>query len=277
MILPTIQLPINGGIFDINFYSIVRDYELQEFEKIKINKIPVGRMGMRYEVSFDQEHLPQKDYGGIVFGELEYIPIDNNRIEVICALIEMQKVHEGIEFIGDFYDQALQRWQCKILYNFPEQRVINEYPELKDSPLQVKFLDLDKGIDKEYFYLKQKDDDPVELAKTLGYHRFPSIPTDNPELEEKLRERLLFLEQGLPKINDIEDTPIVVASKKGPTLNTQIRAELFKKIKEKHPEWTQYRVALEASKESEEVFSVDNVRNAYTAMGWKWPRADRVR
>jgi len=65
----------------------------------------------------------------------------------------------------------------------------------------------------------------------------------------------------------------------GPTANTQTRGKVFKRLKDAHPEWSQKRVAIEASKPEElgEVVTSDTVRNVYRAMGWKWERADRIR
>jgi hypothetical protein len=65
--------------------------------------------------------------------------------------------------------------------------------------------------------------------------------------------------------------------KRGPTLKTQERAALYKKLKDQHPEWSQAKLAMEANRVAkEDVHSVYTVRNAYRAMGWKWERGDRV-
>jgi hypothetical protein len=74
---------------------------------------------------------------------------------------------------------------------------------------------------------------------------------------------------GLPQINsDRQD---------GPTVRTVERAKVFRALKESHPTWSQAKVALEASDELGEVVTADTVRNSYRAMGWPWPRADRIR
>ncbi len=62
-----------------------------------------------------------------------------------------------------------------------------------------------------------------------------------------------------------------------PTQNTKTRAEAIKRIKDAHLNWNTDRVATEASRELHEVVTAETVRNAYRAMGWTWPRADRVR
>jgi hypothetical protein len=65
--------------------------------------------------------------------------------------------------------------------------------------------------------------------------------------------------------------------RRGPTEKTKIRAAAFKRIRDAHLNWNADRVATEASRELREFVTAETVRNAYRAMGWKWPRADRVR
>lgn len=62
-----------------------------------------------------------------------------------------------------------------------------------------------------------------------------------------------------------------------PNERTQMRYEIFRKLKEQHPTWSQARVAGEASKDLDEQVSADTVRNAYRSMGVKWERGDRIR
>jgi hypothetical protein len=68
-----------------------------------------------------------------------------------------------------------------------------------------------------------------------------------------------------------------VGKKHGPTVKTQIRAKVFKQLKDEHPEWSQTKVAIEACDKLGEYVTADTVRNAYRAMGWEWKRADRIR
>jgi hypothetical protein len=63
----------------------------------------------------------------------------------------------------------------------------------------------------------------------------------------------------------------------GPTAKTQARADVFKRLKDEHPDWTQLHVATKACEELEESVTEDTVRNTYRAMGWKWKRGDRIR
>ncbi len=71
--------------------------------------------------------------------------------------------------------------------------------------------------------------------------------------------------------------PTADGNRRGPTEKTRIRAEVFKGIKTAHPSWGYDRVAIEASRDLAESVSAETVRNAYRLMGWKWPRADRIR
>lgn len=67
---------------------------------------------------------------------------------------------------------------------------------------------------------------------------------------------------------------------RGPTDKTQIRAEIFRRIKEQHPDWGYNTVAVAAMRlypELGDSVTVETVRNAYKAMGWTWDRGDRAR
>lgn len=87
-------------------------------------------------------------------------------------------------------------------------------------------------------------------------------------------DRIEFVESEIIQTEEIKEG---AGKQCGPTARTQTRGEVFKKLKGKHPEWSQSRVAMEASKELEEVVTADTVRNTYRMMGWKWERADRIR
>jgi len=64
----------------------------------------------------------------------------------------------------------------------------------------------------------------------------------------------------------------------GPTDNTQKRAQVFKQLKDKYPQWGYDTVALKARDELEDPnITGESVRYVYRVMGWKWERADRVR
>lgn len=105
--------------------------------------------------------------------------------------------------------------------------------------------------------------------------RLAEYPSDDPKREE-LRQRMFEQSQrGLPSLPQDETDS---ARKRGPTIKTQERAKVFRRLKDKHPNWSQAKVALEANlDEGVDYYTEDCVRNAYRAMGWTWERADRVR
>ena len=75
------------------------------------------------------------------------------------------------------------------------------------------------------------------------------------------------------------ETPIKERASRegGPTARTQMRAEVFRRLKKEHPRWSQVTVAMKAQGELDEIVSADTVRNTYRAMEWEWERADRIR
>jgi hypothetical protein len=64
-----------------------------------------------------------------------------------------------------------------------------------------------------------------------------------------------------------------------PNERTRERAEIFRKIKDAHPDWSYEKVAMEAMQQHPELGEIngETVRNAYRAMKWKWERSDRIR
>jgi hypothetical protein len=59
----------------------------------------------------------------------------------------------------------------------------------------------------------------------------------------------------------------------GITIQVEERAKVFCSLKEKHPEWTQTKVAVEAQEIlGESWLTGQDVRNAYRAMKWTWKK-----
>lgn len=88
----------------------------------------------------------------------------------------------------------------------------------------------------------------------------------------------LLSEMGKSWPGSIPEPPLEdTGMPRGPTIKTRERAQVIRKLKDQHPQWTQYKVAQEASKELREIITADAVRYAYRVMGWKWGRADRMR
>ena len=91
----------------------------------------------------------------------------------------------------------------------------------------------------------------------------------------------MLLKPEPPSVEVSEDTP------REPTYKTKMRAAEFKHLKDAHPGWTYYRVAMEAAfRLQADNLTAETVRNAYRAMKraypdqaeeWTWERSDRVR
>lgn len=68
---------------------------------------------------------------------------------------------------------------------------------------------------------------------------------------------------------------------RGLTEKTKARAAIFKQLKDANPRLSQQGLATRANNEYGDVLdkyiTVDDVRNAYQAMGWEWERADKIR
>jgi len=129
-----------------------------------------------------------------------------------------------------------------------------------------------------------------KLSARLSELLEPDAAIEANEIQRQLKELDSQLEQLLnsPTLIQLIDSRIqkavkprfsrgAVSYKRGPTERTKIRGEVFRKLKEKHPTWSQNRVAIEASKELDEQVTADTVRNTYRQLGWKWERADRIR
>jgi hypothetical protein len=103
------------------------------------------------------------------------------------------------------------------------------------------------------------------------------VDFDEDDLRECFGRLLVEMGRFWPHITASATEPLSPVALKesrtrGPTIRIQRRAECFKALKEKHPEWSQAKVGG-----CGEEVTADSVRNAYRAMGWKWQRGDRVR
>jgi hypothetical protein len=123
------------------------------------------------------------------------------------------------------------------------------------------------------FTIAALDADRIEVS---GRCDFAVLSDGFHELLQSVRERW-------PEAKAIPlGEPLTARRGRGPTANTQNRAQHFRRLKHENPNWSYARIAIEASRPVEEgglgeTVTADTVRNAYRAMGWKWERADRVR
>jgi hypothetical protein len=84
-----------------------------------------------------------------------------------------------------------------------------------------------------------------------------------------------------PTQADTANDPANSTPKKKIRDKTRKRAELFKSIKDKNPELTQEAVAMRAMEVAKlrkgDVYSAEDVRNAYRSMEWEWQKGERTR
>ncbi|MFC1921798.1 hypothetical protein ACFLY4_00785 [Chloroflexota bacterium] len=93
--------------------------------------------------------------------------------------------------------------------------------------------------------------------------------------EDLLRKEVNNLDRILSRRGDPEKPDDALEG--GSTLRTSLRFDLFQRIKNEHPDWTQDKVAQQATDEDGIQYSAETVRNAYRKMGVKWERGDRTR
>jgi hypothetical protein len=113
---------------------------------------------------------------------------------------------------------------------------------------------------------------------------YPGLdPAENDELRAlgpQCRDQLItaILARAREMFPDCGPEAAPEAVQRGPTFSTAVRAQVFKKIKDAHPEWGYDTVAMHAAEELHDSrITGATVRNAFRAMGWRWERADRIR
>ena len=205
MILPTIQLPLSVKIFDINLKYFVHEYELEKLVKININEITIGGYGKRYEISFDKKHMSETECAGVVFGELETIPLEDKRTEVRTAVIEIERIPYGKDFFFNFYNMVQNKWNCKFLFDKIDKIILSNETGGKIIPISLTQKKLDWGISEKYLYPHEEIDPEKSTNVETVYKEYPPDPPDNPIIEQALKERLFKIEQGLPKLEEFED------------------------------------------------------------------------
>lgn len=117
-------------------------------------------------------------------------------------------------------------------------------------------------------YTKTDRDKPARRELVEDFSSMAPLWT---KVQTELRSHGLLDEEASPQ-------------RSGPTVKTQERAKVFKALKDKHPNWSYERVAMEACDILGENVTGTTVTNAYNAMrayfgpeDWTWERADRVR
>ena len=98
---------------------------------------------------------------------------------------------------------------------------------------------------------------------------------ENPEVDGLLYDIARKLRMVYP-IYD-KETDGKTFRQRDQNLRTQLRAEVFKKLKDENPGWTQEKVAEMSRDILKEEVTANTVRNTYRLMDWKWKRGDRTR
>lgn len=92
--------------------------------------------------------------------------------------------------------------------------------------------------------------------------------------------RDLIIDPWIRRKRDSDGSQIIQAlpsRQAGPTLRTQLRYQVFSRLKAANPTWSQDRVAAESYDELGEIVTAETVRNTYRLMGKAWERGDRIR
>jgi hypothetical protein len=121
----------------------------------------------------------------------------------------------------------------------------------------------------------------ISIGTNVGYIQFDQEGYEPKIKYKRVREFIAsfadYVEHLFSSKRETEITFKVANKDQEPNSRTQLRFEVFRKLKEQHPTWSQARVAMEACQDLGEVVTADTVRNSYRSMKVKWPRSDRVR
>ena len=272
MRIPSIYLPIDIELFDDHFKRFFEDFAQirPDYLKHTLNQLKIGTDRIRYEIEFERRITSKPSEPKRVVSQIDVFVVGGNRIEIRAAALEINQSGWGEAFLTEFYNMIYEKWGVRL--------VIPGLEELEDLPLiaaRAK-VDDDYGV-REIFrnypplITSDNDDGNAVVKENITPITIPE------EISRRIDDWYNALEGGLPPIVAINDVPHITDNSRGPTLKTQERAEIIKKIKDSHPSWSQHRVAMEASNELGYVINADTVRNDYEAMRWKWERADRAR
>jgi hypothetical protein len=274
MRIPSIYLPIDIELFDDHFKRFFMDFiqERPDYLKHTLNRTVNRTGGFRYEIEFEDLRLSTPPEPKMVISEIEAFVVDNNRIEIKAAAINVlypdNRMGWGEVFLDEFYKMINLKWNVKPF--FPN---VEDTMDMPMNAARVQ-LDHDFGIsDITVRKVPSSDDNDGVKEKTA----LLSV-IDDEEIIRRIDGFNNALHQGLPRIEaSNEVSPTFDNHPRGPTLKILERAKTIKEIKDRHLTWSQPRVAMEASKVLGEYISIDTVRYCYRVMELKWERADRVR
>ena len=287
MRFPKFFLPIHLKIFDAHFIRFIKDYDnSDEAIRLSLEKYDIKNVGVRFEVLGTRQQSDVERDPNVKFGQIEVLKVFEDRIEINAAYVRLNSFSSGHGFFNSFYHMIKEKWGIR-----PRMPIAYRDEFIEDPVMAIRLRLLNEhGIFDIPDYIPVIHDLPFEpddywkTGKPSGL-KIVKMKAQEQEMDEAERERRInayeeALEEGLPDIEKVLEKFSEKDSKsmRGPNRKTIERAEVFKKIKDNHPEWSQYKVAMEARSElDDQHINADTVRNAYRVMGWEWERADRIR
>jgi hypothetical protein len=229
MIIPSIYLPINIELFDDHFKRFFMDFiqKRPDYLKHTMNRTVNRTGGLRYEIEFEDLRLSTPPEPKMVISEIEAFVVDNNRIEIKAAAIDVlypdNRMGWGEVFLDEFYNMINLKWNVKPF--FPNVEGSMDIP-MNAARVQ---LDHDFGISDITFRNvlssdPKKENDGIKENVAL----LPII--DDEEIIRRIDGFNNALHQGLPRIEaSDEDSPTFDNHSRGPTLKTIERAKKNKR------------------------------------------------
>lgn len=171
-------------------------------------------------------------------------------------------IHEDITTFS-FYITEITRNRSLLFISTPvttdlESKI--ETGRLVTIPFDVFFKLLEKQVNRWIYSCNNYHEKKIVI---IDKSKFTEI-----EIIEKIKTDLIGF---LLKEDDLQEKDV------DPNLRTRLRFEVFFKLKEENPNWTQEKMALESRKLLDEDITAETVRNTYRLMGEKWKRGDRTR
>ena len=243
----------------------IRPYIIKLFEHLSTKWPEVECSFLKHYPSPFEEHLKKKIFSIKVFSrdiseiltQLNYIIKGEYSIKERFIYIENNLVYDTGVFEIRLFHPEKHKEEGEILLILETKLMVksqhNEYVFVKSYPKWVFAR----------FEISPSGDNIFEVVCYTDY--------DVPRIKENLRQLETNFRLSLPIIDkDFKRDSVV-------NVRTQLRAEVFAKLKKENPHWTQAKVALEATSELGEAVSADTVRYTYRKMDWTWERGDRTR
>ena len=276
MVLPGLRIPISLEDFETIFEYFINEYILSgDNPYLQFDKCKIGSSGHRYTINCKRKDSLQSN--PVKIGEIDVFKIFEERVEIKAAAYDIENSKDGLRFFDDFYTMVFNRWQIapNSFHGHPIDDSVATNLYIKIG-IETGYLRLPGVITEmpkpkgNYWYINDKKTVSVQsndfYLTVSDVERKKIIQTYNNEINK-----------GLPEKFEVSKLPTEKLTA-GLHEKTYARAELIKKIKDKHPGWSQSRVASEFNKmhyDNDSFITKTEVQNAYRAMGWTWKRADR--